>query len=142
MGRLAALAPSDWALVLALAGLAAAARLGVLLLSLPKLMGLVALGAENGLSRRLAALPGRPAPSRLAALVDLAAWSPGGRGRCLARSIALYGLMRARREPAELLVGVARAGGSLEGHAWVESRGEAIGEASEVIRRYAVVARL
>lgn len=47
---------------------------------------------------------------------------------CLPRSLALCRLLRERGYPAEVKIGVRREAGRLRAHAWVELRGELLGE--------------
>ncbi len=119
--RLADLSPSEWTALVPLSAFSFLTGLGLRLLPLPRLMHLVLRSAPLG---RL--LPGDP--SRLA---DLAACASPGAGRCLARSIALTWLLRARGEPAELRIGAARDGTALLSHAWVELGGNVVGEAPD-----------
>lgn len=48
--------------------------------------------------------------------------------RCLPRSLALCSLLRERDLEAEVKIGVRREGGTLLAHAWVELRGNVLGE--------------
>ena len=65
------------------------------------------------------------------------------RARCLARSIALRQLLDRRGiGEATVRVGVRRADGRFEAHAWVELRGHVIGERAEHVRQFTVLSGL
>ena len=84
------------------------------------------------------------------ATVERAAWAIDRvvafgplRARCLARSIALRQLLERRGiGEAAVRVGVRRAGGRFEAHAWVELRGHVIGEQVEHVRQFTVLSGL
>jgi hypothetical protein len=54
-------------------------------------------------------------------------------GNCLDRSLVLYRYLSAVGADPELLIGVKRAEGNVEGHAWVEVRGRPVEEPPEVL---------
>jgi hypothetical protein len=58
---------------------------------------------------------------------------------CLHRSLAAYALLRPRGEPVRLQIGVARDGGDLVAHAWLERDGVPLEEPTDPRERYAVV---
>lgn len=64
---------------------------------------------------------------RIARLVTIAAHHGPYRATCLRQSLALWWLLRRRGMPAELSIGVRKAGGDLEAHAWVEHAGFPLG---------------
>jgi len=111
------------------------------MVSLPRLTRLLARGAQTTRLRRLPFLHGRRDIERLARLADLATRLTHGRGRCLPRSLLLFWLLKTREEPVELLVGVQRESGSLEGHAWIERRGALFGDSPGLTGRYAALLR-
>lgn len=55
----------------------------------------------------------------------------GAEGRCLLRSLAVYGAIRSQGWPAVFVSGVRREGGSVLGHAWVELEGQPLPELCE-----------
>lgn len=65
------------------------------------------------------------------------------RARCLARAMTLRTLLERRgvRE-AVVRVGVRRADGRFEAHAWVELRGHVIGERAEYVQQFTVMSGL
>ena len=96
----------------------------------------------EGLAPTLALLL-RPAststsPSALAKWVDAAdqrfATAPG---RCLPRSLLLYGMLRARGHQPEFKVGVRTVTGVFESHAWVELQGQVLNDTPDVATLYA-----
>lgn len=63
----------------------------------------------------------------------LVPWDPS----CLVRALALERLLRRRGlEAARVRVGVRREGGDFAAHAWVEHRGEVVGDAPDHVRDY------
>lgn len=94
-------------------------------------------------------LSGAPDPMRrdLAAAQDTARivhraahWNPAA-GQCLVRSLVLHRLLAEQGLAADLRIGVARADGRLQAHAWVEHGGAALAEAMDVDTRYAAFDR-
>lgn len=76
------------------------------------------------------------APAELARLVDAAAARL--RVRCLARSLALWQLLRHRGTSTEIRLGVSKlADGSLAAHAWLEFEGLPLNDNADVLERYA-----
>jgi hypothetical protein len=74
---------------------------------------------------------------RLARLVSIAANHGPYRATCLRQSLALWWLLRRRRIPAELRIGVRKEQGELQAHAWVEHNGQALNDAQGLIASYA-----
>lgn len=132
--RLAECSFTEQLLLAQLAICALAVGVALRIVSLPRLAR-VALGPFPLFHRR------HPI-ERVAALAGMAASLSLGQGRCLTRSLLLYWLLRARGEPALLLVGVAREAGAFEAHSWVESGGEIRGDTPEQTRRYAPLWKL
>jgi len=67
------------------------------------------------------------AATRTAWLVEVAARCVRPRPTCLAKALVVSSLLRRRGLAAQLVVGVSKAGTRLEGHAWVELGGAALG---------------
>ena len=62
----------------------------------------------------------------------------GSNGTCLQRSMTLWAVLARRGIEADLRVGFRRQEGHIEGHAWVEYRGEPVNEAASVVNSYTV----
>ena len=62
----------------------------------------------------------------------------GSSGTCLQRSMTLWAVLARRGIESELRVGFRRQEGHIEGHAWVEYRGEPVNEAASVVNTYTV----
>jgi len=99
-----------------------------------------------GLARLLAARqsPSRSAressdlpPRRVAALVVAASNRFPLHASCLARSLVLDRLLRARGFAPELRIGVRVERGGLDAHAWIECDGQPLDDAPDVASRYA-----
>jgi hypothetical protein len=71
----------------------------------------------------------------------LAARAVRPEGPCLLRSLLLFWLLKARGEHAELLIGVSKATGLLESHAWIECYGKIVGENDSGPLRFATLLR-
>jgi hypothetical protein len=78
---------------------------------------------------------------RLIVLADVAARSTTGLGCCLARSLLLFWLLKARGEPAELLAGVRKENTTTTGHAWLEREGQIIADNLTETSRFVPVVR-
>src|SRR5207249_5049944 len=76
--------------------------------------------------RRAAGDPGGAA--RTAWLVETASRCCLPTPTCLAKSLVLFLFLRRRGLPAELVIGVTKARGPLEGHAWVRLGGANVGD--------------
>ena len=74
---------------------------------------------------RISRTPSVP-PERIVWLLDVARRYAPARSTCLKDSIVLVRLLRAEGIDAVLNLGVARADGTLRGHAWVECHGRTI----------------
>ncbi|MBE0614411.1 MAG: lasso peptide biosynthesis B2 protein [Burkholderiales bacterium] len=78
------------------------------------------------------------APLELARLVDAVAALL--RVRCLARSLALWQLLRNRGTSTEVRLGVSKlADGGLTAHAWIEYEGLPLNDHTDVLERYAAL---
>jgi hypothetical protein len=62
----------------------------------------------------------------------------GFEGTCLARSMALWAILRRRRIATELRIGVRKVADRIEGHAWLEFDGIPINENSAITATYQV----
>ena len=78
---------------------------------------------------------------RLARLVSIAANHGPYRATCLRQSLALWWLLRRRAIPAELHIGVRKARGVLEAHAWVECCSRALNDSQNATASYAAFPR-
>lgn len=129
--RLADLSLRDWLLlppfVLSALALVVAAKLA----PLPNLIRFLDQSARQPWIARLPIVSRLRNQDELIRLTGLAARIVQGPGCCLSRSLLRFWLLRARQEPAELLIGVAKDGNGLHSHAWIEQRGLAFGAAHE-----------
>jgi hypothetical protein len=124
LADLLALSPSEIPAFAQLTALAACCRAAVRAVPVDRLAA-----AAEALARHPALLAGRSmSKQRLAELTELVARVTGRRTRCLVRSLLLFALLRARGEEVSLVVGVARRGAGIEGHAWIEQGSEVVGE--------------
>ncbi len=123
--RLASLPAAEVAILLRAAAMAALFWLLVRLLPLPRLLALL----DPGAGRRSES---RVPPARLVALVRALL----GRRRqrpagCLTRSLVLFRLLRQAGCPVVVRFGVAKEGGALSGHCWLEQDGVAVAEEAD-----------
>jgi hypothetical protein len=81
-----------------------------------------------------AAMPAR-AHAVLRDVQRIGAWIPGT--RCFARAVASVRLLRAEAMPARLRLGVRRAHGVVQAHAWVELDAHPVGEDAAALRDFA-----
>ncbi len=128
----------DWALLARALVLLPPVSVGLRLVGLRRALALVE--ALSPARRRCAEDYPRGAP-RTAWLVEVAArcWRP--RPTCLAKALVVLSLLKRRGLPAQLVVGVTKARGPLEGHAWVELGGAVVG-ADPGPASYAVLVRM
>jgi hypothetical protein len=73
----------------------------------------------------------------IARLVGVASRHGPYRASCLRQSLLLWWLLRRRRLPAELCIGVAKPAGGVVAHAWVELDGRVLNDPASVARDYA-----
>lgn len=139
---LADLGPLEWLLLLQLIPLSTVLKLGLRLNSLPRLAGRLTRWAEVPWIGRLPLFQRRVGIARLSGLARIATRMAPGRGRCLPRSLLLLWLLRARGEPARLLVGAARQADGLRGHAWVELEGRPVADGPETGVRFSTFVTL
>lgn len=81
-------------------------------------------------------------PRREQRLIQFAAWfdrltPKSSAGQCLNRGLLLYHMLSREQAQPRLVLGVARAATSVEGHAWVVVDGCAVGESREILSRFA-----
>lgn len=126
--RLSEISPNDWLFLTQLVLFSLTVGVAVRLVALPRLIGCMARGAEHRWLGRLPLHHNGYEVARLAALADLAARVTHGQGRCLARSLLLFWLLKAHGEPAELLIGISKEAAALHSHAWIELRHRVIGD--------------
>ncbi len=60
------------------------------------------------------------------------------RDNCLARSLALWAILRRRKLETRVQVGFRTQEGKMEGHAWVEFEGQPLNESEEQVATYTV----
>lgn len=111
---------------------------GLRLLGLRRMLALAA--AVRSVRRWDVADDGRQA-TRTAWLVEVAARCLRPRPTCLAKALVVSSLLRRRGVPAQLVIGVSKSSGQLQGHAWVELAGAVVGEGAGPAD-YAVLARI
>jgi Transglutaminase-like superfamily len=119
-----------------------AARVAVKWVALPRLVGFMARCAGNRWLGRFPLNHGCSEVANLTRLADIAARVTHGQGRCLGRSLLLFWLLKARGEPAELLIGISKETASLHSHAWIESRLRVIGDHPQIIGRFVILLRI
>ena len=137
--RLAEISPNDWPLLTQLVFCSLTVGVAVRLVALPRLIACMARCAESRWLRCLPLQHGWYDVARLVTLADLAARVTHGQGRCLARSLLLFWLLKARGEPAELLIGISKEAAALYSHAWIELRSKVIGDTPQSIGRFALL---
>ena len=128
----------DWAVLASSLLLLPLVSAGLRLVGLRRVLALVAAIPRPF---RGAAEDNPPGATRVASLVEVAARCVWPRPTCLAKAIVASSLLRRRGRAAHLVVGVTKARGPLEAHAWVELDGAAVG-ARPGAASYAVLARI
>ena len=136
--RIVTLSRVDWAVLVGSLLLLPLVSAGLRLVGLRRVLALIAAiprpvqgAAEDNLR----------GATRVASLVEVAARGVWPRPTCLAKAIVASSLLRWRGRAAQLVVGVTKARGPLEAHAWVELDGAALG-APPGGASYAVLARI
>jgi hypothetical protein len=143
LAKLASLSRREWLLLPQLVAFSLGMHLVLLAAPLERVAAALSRAAARPRLRRFPLFHLAEEPVRLTTLADLATRVTSGRHRCLPRSLLLLWLMRARGEPAELLVGAARSRGTeLEGHAWIEIRGQLFADSPAFTDRYSTFLRL
>ena len=135
----ATLSRDDCAILVGALGLLLPVSVGLRLVGLRRVLALVE--ALVSVRRRNCAADDHRRPARTAWLVEIAARWCLPRPTCLAKALVVFSLLQRRGLPVELVIGVTKAQGPLEGHAWVELGGAAIVVADPGPARYAVLVR-
>jgi len=139
--KLAEITPSEWFILSQLILFSLAAAVVLKCMRLSRLIGFMAQCAVRPSLSFFPVLHGRREITRLSALVDLATRVTHGQSRCLPRSVLLFWLLKARGEPARLLIGVSKVASTLESHAWIETQGRIMGDRPEMTARFVPVLR-
>jgi Transglutaminase-like superfamily len=139
--RLSKFSPGEIFILLQFTAFALAARLALVCLRLSRVMEVVARCANNRFLRCLPLFQNRYDLTRLTRLADIAARIMRAGGPCLLRSLLLFWLLKARGEPAELLIGVSKETSGLQSHAWIESQGKIIADDLDMTGRFATLLR-
>jgi len=143
LAKLASLSPREWLLLPQLVAFSLGIHVVLLAVPLERVAAALSRGAARPPLRWFPLFHLAQEPDRLTSLADWATRVTSGSQRCLPRSLLLLWLMRARGEPAELLVGAARSRGiELEGHAWIEIRGRHFADSPALTGRYSTFLRL
>ena len=140
--KLAEITPSEWFILLQLILFSFAAAVALTLVGLSPVIGFMARCAVKPRFSFLPLLHARHEIARLATLVDLASRVTHGQKRCLLRSVLLFWLLKARNEPARLVIGVSKVAALLESHAWIETEGKLMGDSPEMTARFVAILRL
>lgn len=140
--RLAELAAPEWLILFQLVPIALASRVALRFTTLPRLTNFIARSAGNPRLKHLPLFHRKYDPERLYVLANLAARVTFGSGLCLGRSLLLLWMLKARDQPAELLVGVNKGNDVFHAHAWVETQGRVIGDRPEITDQFAVLLRI
>ena len=140
--RLAELAAPEWLILFQLVPVALASRIALRITTLPRLTNFIARCAGNPWLKHLPLFHRKYDPERLYVLANLAARVTFGSGLCLGRSLLLLWMLKARDQPAELLVGVNKGNDIFNAHAWIETEGRVIGDRPEMTGQFAVLLRI
>lgn len=131
------LSGAEWAVLMRATGLLTAVAVGLKLLRFRKVLALV----ERLASAPAVRPPGQVAADRTAHLVETASRWVLPQPTCLTKALVVFTLLGRRRLPVELVVGIAKAGGLLEAHAWVRHAGETVA-GGRVPRAYTPLVRI
>ncbi len=132
------LSRGDWAVVVRALGLLPAVSVGLRLVGLRRM---IALGEALAAASRCGGDDARVV-ARTAWLVEIAGRCCLPRPTCLAKAFVVFSLLKRRGLPAELVIGVSRTRGPLEGHAWVELGDAPVVVADPRYASYAVLVRI
>ena len=128
--RAAALSRDDWAVFAGALGFLSLVSLGLKVAGLRRTLALVDSRAE---ARRCCAGVDPRGATRIAWLVEIAARCCRPRPTCLTKALVVFSLLKRRGLPAEVVIGVTKARGPLEGHAWVQlGEGAVVGDPGPV----------
>ena len=139
--KLAQLSPRKWAILLQLILFSWVAALALRLVGLPRLVRFIAQGAVKPWPSRFPLGHNRYEVGQVTSLVELATRVTHGHGRCLARSLLMFWILKVRGEPAELLIGVRKEASALRSHAWIEARGIVMSDSEEITGCFATLLR-
>ena len=139
--KLVKLSAMEWVILLQLILFSLAAALGLKLVAVPRLIRVIVQCALKPGLRRFPVYQDRCEAGRLTFLVELATRVTHGHGRCLARSLALFWILKARGEMPELLIGVCKEASALNSHAWIETRGIVLHDSREITGRFVTLLR-
>ena len=128
LARLAALPPSEWLLLCQFVFFVLCMSVSLRYLALPRLIDFLKQGTRHPLLQHFPLRHRTVSVDRLIVLADMAAKSARSLGWCLARSLLLFWLLKARGEPIELLVGMHRESALRTGHAWLERGGQVVAD--------------
>ncbi len=140
--KLAKISASEWLLLPQLIFFSLGAAAVLKLAGLSRLVGLM---TQCAVLRRLSIFPllhRRHEIARLTTLVELATRITHGQKRCLPRSLLMFWLLKARGEPARLLLGVSKIASTIESHAWIEVKGKVVVDSPEMTGHFATILRL
>ncbi len=140
--RLADLTLVEQALLLQFTALSLILKAVLPTITLPRLTSFLSRTASSSLLGLMALFHAHRPTNRLFLLIDLATAVTYGENRCLPRSLLFFWLLRMRRYPVSLCVGVNKNAARLEGHAWVEQDGVVLGDKNSFTNRYALLLRL
>lgn len=139
--KLVKISPSEWLLLSQLILFSLAVAVALKSAGLSRLIGSMARCAVRPWFSFFPVPHGRHEIARLSAIVELATRVTHGQRRCLARSLLLFWLLKARGEPGELLIGVCKEASALNSHAWIESQGMVMADSPDIIGRFATLLR-
>lgn len=140
--KLATISASEWLLLPQLILFSLGAAVVLKIAGLSRLVGLM---TQCAVERRLRSFPllhRRHEIARLTTLVELTTRVTHGQKRCLPRSLLMFWLLKARGEPARLLIGVSKVASTLESHAWIETEGTVMVDSPVLTRRFVPLLRL
>jgi hypothetical protein len=137
--RLSEISPHDWLFLTQLVLFSLTVGPAVRVVGLPRLIAFLTRCTEHRWLGHLPLQHGWYEVAQLVTLADIAARVTHGQGRCLARSLLLFWLLKARGEPVALLIGVRKEAVALHSHAWIELRRRVIGDTPQIIGRFAIV---
>lgn len=139
--RLAKYSLGEWFVLAQCLVLLVTLRVGIAVVSLPRLLQAVSSVADRSWLRAFPLLHRRYTLAALTPVVRLAARVVHGPDCCLGRSLLMFWLLKARGEPVQFCLGVSKAQSSMRGHAWVETHGHVIGDTVEMTGRFAPLLR-
>jgi hypothetical protein len=139
--RLNDFSPGEILILLQFIALALVARLALIYLRLSRLVEFIDCCTKQRSFRSLPLSQNRYEITRLTRLADIGARVIRADGPCLLRSLLLFWLLKVRRQPAELVIGVSKEASALNSHAWIESEGKVIGDSVAMTESFATLVR-